>query len=203
MENRFDALAKSLADSVSRREALRRLGGGLAGMLLASLGLGKAEGAPAPESACEKFCRECGIPPGGGNAFGVCVSSCEACLHSSGSLPSGCPTTPGGPVVCIGNGCGVATCGRHPGVTFGCNGSESCYCSPTAEGGTACVEFSGQCVECNSNAECAAAGFPETICVPVTNCCDKRTVNACAYACGSAPTLTQARVAEGARGYGR
>ena len=45
MENKFDALAKALADSVSRREALSRLGGGLAGLLLTALGGERAWGA--------------------------------------------------------------------------------------------------------------------------------------------------------------
>jgi hypothetical protein len=42
MEHRFDAQAKALADSVSRREALARLGGGVAGLLLATFGSGRA-----------------------------------------------------------------------------------------------------------------------------------------------------------------
>src|SRR4051794_16071541 len=66
MENRFDALAKALADSVSRREALSRLGGGLAGLLLAAVGLGKAWGdsRPGPEnSLCAQFCTAV-FPPG-------------------------------------------------------------------------------------------------------------------------------------------
>src|SRR4051812_31812240 len=103
MENRFDTLAKSLADSVSRREALSRLGGGLAGMVLAAVGLGKSWGGPAVNSKCQSFCREtCGVAPGGGNAFGQCVSSCEACVNSTGSVPCGCPDPLGGPVVCTG-----------------------------------------------------------------------------------------------------
>jgi hypothetical protein len=44
MEHQFDLLAKALAEGVSRREALRRITGGLAGALLASMGLGKSWG---------------------------------------------------------------------------------------------------------------------------------------------------------------
>ena len=40
MNNRFGELAKGLAQSVTRRHALRRFGIGIAGVLLASLGLG-------------------------------------------------------------------------------------------------------------------------------------------------------------------
>ena len=106
MEHQFDALAKSLAATVSRREAIRRLGGGLAGAVLASLGSGRAWSAPAPNSHCEDFCRsKCGIHPGGGNAFGKCVSSCEACVNrTGGQLPCLCPASPGGDVVCCTGG---------------------------------------------------------------------------------------------------
>jgi hypothetical protein len=42
MENHFDAFSKSLAESVSRRDTLRRLGAVLAGAVLAPLALGTA-----------------------------------------------------------------------------------------------------------------------------------------------------------------
>jgi hypothetical protein len=44
MANAFDELAKALAEGVTRRGALRLVGGGFAGALLASVGLGKAYG---------------------------------------------------------------------------------------------------------------------------------------------------------------
>src|SRR5262245_20060290 len=47
MNNRFDELTKSLAQSVSRRAALKKFGVGLAGMALACFGLtNKAEADP-------------------------------------------------------------------------------------------------------------------------------------------------------------
>jgi hypothetical protein len=42
MKNHFDELAMALAQGLTRRGALRCIGGGLAGALLASCGLGKA-----------------------------------------------------------------------------------------------------------------------------------------------------------------
>jgi hypothetical protein len=42
MNNKFDELAKGLAQSVTRRQALKRLGVGLAGMALACFGLANA-----------------------------------------------------------------------------------------------------------------------------------------------------------------
>ncbi len=45
MEKLFDAFSKSLAESVSRRESLRRLGAVFAGAALSALGLAAARGA--------------------------------------------------------------------------------------------------------------------------------------------------------------
>jgi hypothetical protein len=42
MENLFDEFSKSLAESVPRRESLRRLGAVFAGAVLSPLGLGTA-----------------------------------------------------------------------------------------------------------------------------------------------------------------
>jgi hypothetical protein len=59
MHNQFDELTKSLAQSVTRRAALKKFGVGLAGMALACFGLAnKAEANPKP-SACD-----------------VCISNC-------------------------------------------------------------------------------------------------------------------------------
>src|SRR5205814_7328872 len=73
MENRFDELTKTLAGEppgdgapVSRREALRKVGLGLVGALLASLGMGTAWGDPGGHgggsggggnSPCGVYCR--------------------------------------------------------------------------------------------------------------------------------------------------
>src|SRR5919197_620878 len=56
--HRFDALARSLAEEVPRREAMRRLGAGLTTAVLASLGLESAWGGPkgpqGPRPKCSK-----------------------------------------------------------------------------------------------------------------------------------------------------
>jgi len=91
--HRFDEVAKALARGLTRRESLRAVGGGLAGALLAAVGLGKAWGAPAlrkiknPHAQCQQFCRDHGANPGGGNCHGTCVSSCEACVNATDALP--------------------------------------------------------------------------------------------------------------------
>jgi len=79
MDKQLDDLSRSLAEGVSRRAALRKLGFGLAGTLLATLGFrSRAEAAPGrscwiclngpicstvkPGKDCKKTkCSECGI----------------------------------------------------------------------------------------------------------------------------------------------
>ena len=68
MNNKFDELTKSLAQSVTRRAALKKFGVGLAGMALACFGLAnKAAAGPGCESCVKncvsygysaKYCRE-------------------------------------------------------------------------------------------------------------------------------------------------
>jgi hypothetical protein len=56
MSNKFDELTKSMAQSVTRRAALKKFGVGLAGMALACFGLAnKAEATP----RCAKYGRPC------------------------------------------------------------------------------------------------------------------------------------------------
>jgi hypothetical protein len=53
MGDRFDKLAKDAAADLPRREVFRRIGGGLLGVVLASVGLA------AKKSDCGKLCAEC------------------------------------------------------------------------------------------------------------------------------------------------
>jgi hypothetical protein len=57
MNNKFDKLAKGLAQSVTRRQALKRFGAGLAGMALACFGL--ANGAQADTGGCKTSGKPC------------------------------------------------------------------------------------------------------------------------------------------------
>jgi hypothetical protein len=80
--NRFDGIARSLAESRSRRGVVKGLLGGAAAVVGAVLGRGPAEAAPRPrtckvgcsgfnrqaKTACEKACKECG-----GNFDRVCT----------------------------------------------------------------------------------------------------------------------------------
>jgi hypothetical protein len=86
MENRFDELAKTLAGAISRREVLSRLGGGLAGLLLASLGWGKAWG---QNNICLHICAT--------KTRGHCIRDCRDCLERGSTV---CGVRSAGTVVC-------------------------------------------------------------------------------------------------------
>jgi hypothetical protein len=60
MTNKFDELAKGLAQSVTRRQALKRFGVGLAGMALACFGLANRAQAGAVAKKCAGPCERCG-----------------------------------------------------------------------------------------------------------------------------------------------
>jgi hypothetical protein len=85
MDKQFDELSKSLAeDGVSRREALRKIGFSLAGVLLASLGLGKKARAG---GGC-KTNADC--PAGDYCHNGSCVRC--ACVNYGVCYPAGTPS---------------------------------------------------------------------------------------------------------------
>jgi hypothetical protein len=73
VELSFDELARELAGGVSRRKALKLLGGALVGAVLASVP-GVAWAAKGGNSACAKFCRE-NFPPG--RERGECIRAGE------------------------------------------------------------------------------------------------------------------------------
>jgi len=89
MNDKFDELAKSLAQSVTRRGALKKFGVGLAGVVLASLGLANKAHADR-QHIKPKPCGNCKYPyacdtryPVGSQEFNECVSICANfyCVH--------------------------------------------------------------------------------------------------------------------------
>src|SRR5262245_49703710 len=101
MDHPFDEFSKSLAESVPRRESLRRLGAVLAGALLGPLALGpgaasagpeskgkrprrplriapqaatKAAGQPGGQDRCKTFCNHCSKAQ-----QNQCLTVCRAC----------------------------------------------------------------------------------------------------------------------------
>jgi hypothetical protein len=91
MSHQFDELAKALAQGVPRREALRRIGTGLVGALLASVGLGEAWGQSG--NNCTNLCRQ--IPPGPNR--GRCLRNCQEC---GGDVTRVCRTAFGNTICC-------------------------------------------------------------------------------------------------------
>jgi hypothetical protein len=77
MNNKFDELAKGLAQSVTRRQALKQFGVGLAGMALACFGLANKTEATPPHAACYNNCVDgCLISNPGAKSF--CAGTCKA-----------------------------------------------------------------------------------------------------------------------------
>jgi hypothetical protein len=97
MNNKFDELAKGLAQSATRRQALKKFGVGLTGIVLATLGL--------PNSAEAKFVCDCG-----GDPFLGCKSTHGGCFRYCSRFCSGGRTQP------VGEPC---DCSQPP--YWGCN----------------------------------------------------------------------------------
>ncbi len=83
MNNRFDELTKLMAQSTTRRAALKRFGVGLAGVALAGLGFNnearagncKPQGSKCTSNAecCSGYCYFWPFPSKGNSKFGVCT----------------------------------------------------------------------------------------------------------------------------------
>jgi hypothetical protein len=135
MEHRFDELAKALAEGVSRREALRRIGGGVVALLLASFGVGKAWGQSGSVD-CGTFCKSTvGFDPKSPESkerFAACKTSCEDC-QAGGNTVCGVSTTGGGAVTCCSSTatCGDGGCLCIPEESLGCLRNEDCCCYPS------------------------------------------------------------------------
>jgi hypothetical protein len=87
MNNKFDELAKQMAQSVTRRAALKKFGVGLAGMALACFGLSNRAGAAPPRGA-QGYCQLHNTFSGGGYT-GRCVDPSSCLGASSADCPVG------------------------------------------------------------------------------------------------------------------
>ncbi len=74
MNNKFDELAKTMAQSITRRGALKKFGVGLAGLVLASLGLASTAQAD-PKHICGAQCK-CHQPDFGCGNNTPCITCC-------------------------------------------------------------------------------------------------------------------------------
>lgn len=159
MEHQFDELAKALAEGMSRREALRRVGGGLAAALLVSLGWSR-EAWGETRAACKSLCA--GLKGKHGNQ---CISVCMSC--SSASCVTGSP----GAKTCLhctgGKICSNGTC-ECPLTLSPCDGgcvdtaTDTYNCGACAsDGGAVCggnqLCVAGSCI-CGQNATKCGSG---------------------------------------------
>jgi hypothetical protein len=156
--NRFDEVAKALAGAQTRRQALGRIAGGLAGGVLAAVGLREARGDPAPNSTCQDYCAAFFPPPRGKatqNAYGKCVSGCQSCVQAGGVTCGSTPECCFAPEVCDANsGTCVSpnTCDNPIACANPC-GTGDCACFPTTEGGAFC----GQGIPCATAIVCVTS----------------------------------------------
>jgi hypothetical protein len=81
MNNQFDELTKSMAQSVTRRGALKKFGIGLAGMALACFGL--AHKATAAQGGCKRSGTGC-------KSFRQCTQCCSGYCVGGGFFPLVC-----------------------------------------------------------------------------------------------------------------
>ena len=160
--NLLDEAAKTAASGISRREVLRRLGIGLAGTMLASVGLQESARAGRPGSSTSAGC-----PAGYTKCKSKCVSlssdpsNCGACGHGcSASTPycvsGACSPCPSGTSLCNGvcanltddtSNCGA--CGHNCGPGLWLCSSGTCLCYYTVCG-TTCTDVSGDVNNCGA-----------------------------------------------------
>ncbi len=95
MSTKFDELAKGLAQSVTRRQALKRFGVGLAGMALACFGLASLTQAgdctPPCDTSIDPCC--CGVKANG-TAGDPCKSGLPGCSPYKAYCNSLCASSP-------------------------------------------------------------------------------------------------------------
>ncbi|MGH2444049.1 MAG: hypothetical protein ACRDFX_12915, partial [Chloroflexota bacterium] len=169
MEDRkFDALARTLATGVTRRQALKAALATAAGGALFRSGLGTAEAAPTPQqiATCLKYCVH--------NFRGAALESCVIqAIHGKGAcFQCGGPEFSGG-----GGSCdtGFNTCGTNT----------NCNCFTTIEGGgvCGCNTYCSKATSCTASSDCPT-GY---VCITSNGCtgCDT-TTGVCIAACSGA-----------------
>jgi hypothetical protein len=188
-ETSFDELAKGLANgTISRRQALRWMGGTLVGGVLASIP-GVALAQAGGNSACDEFCHA----NFSGRAAGQCTSAgahgtgpCYTCTRGIGPGPHFTPP-PCGPneefnpetCECEVIGCSGGSCGSFP----SCNNDPNCLCFQTAEGSGLCwnrlaSQFCDEYQQCTTSLDCPTGQLcavstccPFGICIPPDQIC--------------------------------
>jgi len=213
MESQFDQITKVLAQATSRRHALRGIGSGLIGGVLATLGARKAWAQNEQVTICH-------VPPGNPNNVhtitvssnavpahlrhgdAVCAPGNEDCCFNSGTSSAVCTNLETDASNCgvCGNACsngqscvaGVCEgCANPNACPGGPCGSGNCICLPTTEGGGACInpQFCNILQPCTSSADCPGG----MVCTH--SCCDPGFGPLCSFPCGTGPTSALATTA--------
>jgi hypothetical protein len=81
--DRFDGLTRALANSMSRRQALKLLGGSIVGAMFAAFGGSTAQAARPNRSYCLTLCKNVEV-----QFRGQCMSTCMPCNFDTSSLCS-------------------------------------------------------------------------------------------------------------------
>jgi hypothetical protein len=145
MTQHWDEFSKSLvAESVPRRESLRRLGFALAGAVLGPLGLKTASAGPHQQDPCKTFCK-CRNK----RQQDQCLKSCKACGKNTSRLAGSC----GGYSCC---GTSQTSCGAYctdlASDVYNCGGCGNVCDEPGPYEYGACIN--GNCVyACGAGAD--------------------------------------------------
>jgi hypothetical protein len=186
MDHLFDEFSKSLAESVPRRESLRRLGAVFAGAVLTPLGLETAWARPKLRGAgtdpCKTFCK-CSNK----TQQSQCLNACRACNSDTSRVCGSC-----GSYVCCaaGQSCCSGHCTNPNNDVHNCGGCGRQCAAPSPNEVVTCV--GGLCVygcvsgavDCNGTctflgsdpANCGACG---NICAAATPYCNGGKCSAC------------------------
>ena len=180
MDHLFDEFSKSLAESVPRRESLRRLGAVFAGAVLSPLGLEAAWAAGA--DPCKTFCKCSGKAQ-----QSQCLKVCRACNSDTSRVCGSC-----GSYVCCaaGQSCCSGHCTALNNDVHNCGGcGRQCAAPPpnevvTCVGGlcvygcvSGAVDCNGTCTFLGSDpANCGACG---NVCAAATPYCNGGKCSAC------------------------
>jgi len=164
---RFDELTKALATPTSRRQTLHRIGGALAGGLLATLlpegVLAKGGG----NSACAHFCAE---------VFGADTPAADQCTSDAAHHKGLCYT------------CGPASSGGGVASSICCSRNGSGYCSSYSSAHCPCD--TSQCLTCQ-NSTCVSTCRSDQACSNGTCGCAPGTVTCGSVCCSDCCNGTQ------------
>jgi hypothetical protein len=146
----------------------RGLIGGLLGIGAGLAGFGAAEAQSCPPGQVARrgqcVCRTTGRPPVGGACPGFCGPALNYCAPDGDEH--------------------IGVCGRGP----------DCICSQTSAGLVCHHLDCAVCASCTSDADCAATGRPNAICIASDDCClgGSSCLTPCERACNFSPLLTGA-----------